>query len=127
MTNEVLNLISACDWDSVRFLFISGNVFDPLIYYSHLLPLVASLILVVFLYFKSSKNFATKILLATTVILDIWLLGDLILWATDKPAVTMYAWTIINMLEQMIYAGLLYFQLRQIRCRRIFSLLRIFY
>ncbi|OHA94319.1 MAG: hypothetical protein A3D37_00805 [Candidatus Zambryskibacteria bacterium RIFCSPHIGHO2_02_FULL_38_22] len=109
MTNEVLNLISACDWDSVRFLFISGNVFDPLIYYSHLLPLVASLILVVFLYFKSSKNFATKILLATTVILDIWLLGDLILWATDKPAVTMYAWTIINMLEPMIYAGLLYF------------------
>ncbi|OHB13925.1 MAG: hypothetical protein A2Y49_03015 [Candidatus Zambryskibacteria bacterium RIFCSPLOWO2_12_39_8] len=109
MTNEVVNLISACNWDSVRFLFISNNVFDPLIYYSHLFPLVASLILVTFLYFKSSKNLATKILLVTTILLDIWLFNDLIIWATDKPALTMYAWSILVLLEPMIYAGLLHF------------------
>ncbi|MFA6269814.1 MAG: HAMP domain-containing sensor histidine kinase [Candidatus Paceibacterota bacterium] len=107
--NEIQNLISACEWGSSKFLIFSTNVFDPIIYYSHLFPLISSLILVIFLYVKSNKTPATKILLATVFTLGIWLLGDLILWATDKPSVTMYVWTIINMVEPMVYAGLLYF------------------
>lgn len=109
MTNEILNLIDTCGWDSVKFLVISQNVFDPLIYYSHLFPLFASLILAIFLYIKSSKSYAIKILFLSIFLLDIWLLGDLILWATDRPDITMYAWTVLILIEPMIYAGLLYF------------------
>lgn len=109
MANDILDLITKCNWEPTRFLFTSGNVFDPLIYYSHLFPLISSLALVIFLYIKSNKTLATKLLLLTTVILDIWLLGDLILWATNKPYLTMYVWTILILVEPMIYAGLFYF------------------
>lgn len=109
MTNEITNFISACNWDSVRFLFISNNVFDPLIYYSHLLPLTASLILGIFLFIKTGKQFVTKILFITILLLSAWLFGDLVIWATNMPSVTMYVWSLTIMLEPMIYAGILYF------------------
>ncbi|OHA99898.1 MAG: hypothetical protein A3E93_00130 [Candidatus Zambryskibacteria bacterium RIFCSPHIGHO2_12_FULL_43_12b] len=45
----------------------------------------------------------------TTILLCVWLYFDLILWATEKPAFTMFFWSIINMIEPMIYAGILFF------------------
>ena len=109
MSDTVQQLITACQWDTVRFLFISGNVFDPLIYYSHLLPLIVSLSLGIFLYIKSKDQLAPKVLLATILFLAMWLLGDLIVWATDQPNMTMFAWSIVNMTEPIVYAGTLYF------------------
>ena len=44
-SEEVVKFIELCQWDTTNFLIISENVFGPLIYYSHLLPLVCSLLL----------------------------------------------------------------------------------
>ena len=37
-----MDIASFCHWDTAKFLFISGNVFDPLIYYSHFSSLLLS-------------------------------------------------------------------------------------
>jgi len=48
-----MDLLS-CNWDNAKFLIFSDNVFDPLIYYSHLGPLLLSvaLLLLIFLAIK---------------------------------------------------------------------------
>ena len=54
------NIIS-CGWDSAPYLFFSDNVFDPLIYYSHLGPVVLSLFLFILIYFGNKRELANKI------------------------------------------------------------------
>src|SRR3989344_5874785 len=109
MEHTVTEYIQMCHWDTSRFLVFSDNVFGNLIYYSHLLPLVVSLFLALFLFFKNRKSLATRWFLVTTILLSVWLFFDLILWATEKPAYTMFFWSIVNMVEPMIYAGILFF------------------
>ena len=109
MSNEVLKFIEMCQWDSARFLIISDNVFGALIYYSHLLPLIVSLFFASFIFIKNRKVLATRWLFVTTIFLAIWLFSDLILWATEKPSFTMFFWSIINIVEPIIYIGMLFF------------------
>ncbi len=111
MERSVGEYIQMCGWDQTKFLIFSDNVFGNLIYYSHLLPLVVSLALALFIFFKNKnrKLLASRWFLVTTILLSIWLLFDLILWATEKPAYTMFFWSIINMVEPMIYASMLFF------------------
>ncbi|MBX4195489.1 hypothetical protein KW796_00830 [Candidatus Parcubacteria bacterium] len=109
MERSISEYIKMCNWDSAKFLIFSDNVFGHLVYYSHLLPLAVSLVLALFIFFSNRKLSATKWLLITIITLSFWLFLDLILWATEKPAYTMFFWSIVNMLEPMIYAGMLFF------------------
>ena len=98
-----------CEWDPAKFLIFSDNVFGVFIYYSHLFPLVVSLIFTTFVFFKNPRFLATRWLLVTILLLSLWLFFDLILWATEDPSFTMFFWSIVNMIEPMIYAGILFF------------------
>ena len=109
MSNTVSQLISACAWSPVKFFVISQNVFDPLIYYSHLLPLILCLILGIFVFTKNSEKLEVKVLFTTIVLLSCWLISDLIVWATDKPQLTMFFWSITIITEPIIYGCTLYF------------------
>ena len=109
MEHSVTEYIQMCEWDPARFLIFSDNVFGNLIYYSHLLPLIVSLLLALFIFSKNKKSLSTRWFLITTILLSIWLFLDLILWATEKPSFTMFFWSIVNMIEPMIYAGILFF------------------
>lgn len=109
MERTVAEYIQMCEWDAAKFLVFSDNVFGNLIYYSHLLPLVVSLLLAFFIFSKNRKLLASKWFFLTAILLSIWLFFDLILWATEKPTFTMFFWSIVNMVEPMIYAGVLFF------------------
>lgn len=109
MTNLISDYIVMCEWDTARFLVFSENVFGPLIYYSHLLPLVVSLLFAIFIFLKNPKLLATKWLLLTSALLSLWLFFDLVLWATEKPAYTMFFWSMMVLIEPMVYAGMLFF------------------
>ncbi|MDO8565231.1 MAG: ATP-binding protein [bacterium] len=98
-----------CEWDTARFFIFSDNVFGNLIYYSHLLPLVVSLLFGLFLFLKNRKLLATKWFFVTTILLSAWLFFDLILWASERPDLIMFFWSLVNMIEPMIYAGVLFF------------------
>ena len=109
MQTSITDFINICEWDPARFFIISENVFGQLIYYSHLLPLVVSILLAMFVFLKNTKLLASRWLLVTTLLLSFWLFFDLILWATEKPSFTMFFWSIINLIEPLIYVGMLFF------------------
>lgn len=106
--DTVQKLIDACEWSSVRFLVFSDNVFDPFIYYSHLLPICVSLMIGFFILLRQ-KNFLTDILFFITILFSSWAFFDLILWATDKPHYTIFFWSLLVLIEPFIYAACLYF------------------
>ena len=98
-----------CQWDSASFFIISNNVFDHLIYYSHLLPIVVSIPLALIIFYKNPKLQASRWFLLTTLLLSLWLTFDLILWASEKPSFIMFFWSMVNMIEPMIFACSLFF------------------
>lgn len=105
----IQNFIEACQWDTTRFFFISANVFDPFIYWSHLVPLILSLALGLFIFFKNPKLLISRVLLFISISFSLWTFFDLILWATDKPHQTIFLWSIVNLIEVLLYAACLYF------------------
>lgn len=105
----IQEMIAACEWGASPFIFFSENVFSPLIYYSHLTPVLVSLIFGFYIYFANRKSLLNKILLFIALVLSTWLLLDLVLWATDSRRVVVFAWSLVNMIEPIIYAGFVYF------------------
>lgn len=109
MDYSVAEYIQMCEWAPAKFLIFYGNVFDSLIYYSHLLPLVFAVFLAGFIYLNNRGSLSVKWFVATTVLLASWLLFDLVLWATETPKYIMFFWSLVNMIEPLIYAGILLF------------------
>lgn len=98
-----------CGWDTTRFLIFSQNVFDPLIYYSHLTAFVLSFGFGFFVFWNNRRSIITQALFVITLFLSYWLLGDLVVWATEKSYTTMFMWSTINLVEPFVYAFSLYF------------------
>jgi len=109
MERTIAEYIQICEWDQAKFLIFSDNVFANLVYYSHLLPLVVSLLLALVVFFKNRKSLASKWFLVTTILLSVWLFSDLVLWANEKPSLIMFFWSLLVLIEPMIYAGMLFF------------------
>lgn len=107
--DSIQTAIEVCEWASSHFLIFSENVFDPLIYYSHLVPLVISVAFGVYIYVKNRESLVTKLLLCVILFLSIWLFGDLTLWATEHSHITMFFWSVINLVEPFVYALSFYF------------------
>lgn len=102
-------LIAQCEWAASPLILFSDNVFSPLIYYSHLTPILVSLIFGIYIYLANRQSLLNRILLFITLVLSTWLFLDLILWATDSLRMVIFAWSLVNMLEPVIYAGFVYF------------------
>ncbi len=109
MERTVIEYIQMCDWGTAKFLIFSNNVFGNLVYYSHLLPLIISLLLALFIFFKNKKLLSTRWFAITIILLSIWLFSDLVLWANEKPSLIMFFWSLLVLIEPMIYAGTLFF------------------
>jgi len=98
----------SCDWSPAFLLVFSNNVYDPLIYYSHLGPLIASLLLGTIVLLNNPRALVNRVLFSITVFFSIWVFLDLILWAIDKPEYSMFFWSIIVPIELLIYAASVY-------------------
>ena len=97
-----------CEWDTAKFLIFSNNGID-LIYYSHFtsIAIFAALLLLTFLKLKPWPKNAFR---AMAISYILWLACDLILWGNEKPDHIMFFWTIINLVEPLIFAaGYAYF------------------
>ena len=97
----------ACDWNSAYLLIFSDNV-GPLIYYSHLLPLIASLFLGVFVILGGRRTLVHWVLFFITLMFSTWVYFDLILWASPSPESVIFFWSSIVPVELLIYASCLY-------------------
>ncbi len=79
--------------------------------YSHIIPVVLSLILGIFVLVRTKFNLFSKIFLAFIAVFSLWLIGDLILW-TSNDYYSIYAiWSSLDYLEIVFYVLGLYFAL----------------
>lgn len=92
-----------CEWAPTSWLVVSENVFDPLIYYSHLVPILLSLPLALIIYWNDPNRRLNQYFFLTILLFSIWTFGDLILWANDEPALIMFVWSVLILLEPVIY------------------------
>ena len=99
-----------CNWYSSSLLIFSGNV-GPLIYYTHALPIIVSLILGVFVLLNNKRGLLNIVLFFITLSFAFWVYFDLILWASPNPEAVMFFWNSIIPVEMLMYAGCLYFVL----------------
>jgi signal transduction histidine kinase len=92
-----------CNFDKAIFFIFSGNVYDPLIYYSHLLPLVSSFILGIFVFLSDKKSLKNVLFFLLTVLFSIWIYFDLILWASESKEYIMFFWSLLVPIEFFIF------------------------
>ncbi len=98
-----------CNWDLSPFIFSSRNFSDDLVYYSHLLPLLISLIVAFFIYFSNRKSVINMTFLSLVLSFSIWVFADLILWVNARTDLIMFFWSLQIILEPLIYLSSLYF------------------
>lgn len=109
MDSLVSEVAAFCEWSDVRFLFLSSNVFDPLIYYSHIIPILLALPLAIFVFFSSPKAREVRAFVATVLLFCLWSAIDLVLWAHPDPGYIMFFWSLTILIEPLIYLSALTF------------------
>ncbi len=79
--------------------------------YSHVIPIVLSLLLAIFVLVKAKFNFFSKIFLSFIVVFSAWLLGDLITWVSNNYYLVYATWSFLDYIEIVFYVLGLYFAL----------------
>ena len=86
--------------------FLGSNV---ILYYSHVPTAVVSLLLGLFIFIKNRKDTSSRLFFLVTVLFALWSFFDLVLWSSPDSRKTMFFWSIINLLENMVSCFTLYF------------------
>lgn len=103
-----------CSWDTAPYLLFSNEV-EPLVYYSHLFPAIAVMILALVVIYRNSNLLTAKLFFTIATLFATYAVFDLILWATEKPSLIMFFWSMLTYIEPLIYASMLYLVLVFIR------------
>ncbi|MFA5773253.1 MAG: HAMP domain-containing sensor histidine kinase [Candidatus Paceibacterota bacterium] len=109
METSIQTFMELCQWDTARFLIFSNNVFGALIYYSHFVAIILSLIVGFFVFFRDKKSLINRILFFIMISFSLWVFFDLILWANEKNYLIMFFWSMMIIVEPLIYALCVYF------------------
>lgn len=109
MNQTILEAVKSCEWGVSKFLIFSNNVFEPLIYYSHLGVLILTLFFGLFVYLNNRVETQNKTLFYLSLTISVWLFSDLVLWASEKISYVMFFWSLEIIIEPIIYILALYF------------------
>lgn len=77
--------------------------------YSHLIPVVFSLLLGLFIAIKAKFDLSSKIFLAFITTFCLWLIGDLITWTMTNYSLIYFVWSVLDYIEILFYILGLYF------------------
>src|SRR3989344_3680406 len=91
-----------CPWESPTYLFFSSNI-PTLFFYSHIPAIIVALLAGFVVFLKSGKSKAGITLFIVTILFSLWTFFDLILWATNRPDVVMFFWSLQILLEPFKY------------------------
>jgi len=91
-----------CPWDAAQYFVYSENI-PTLFFYSHIPAIIVALFVGLLVFFKDKTSSMGRVLLCITTLFSIWSIFDLILWATNRPDVVMFFWSMQILIEPMIY------------------------
>lgn len=92
-----------CPWEPATFLFISSNV-PLLINYSHFIAIFSAIVVSLVVFIHDPKNLLSRLFLFFSTLFSVWALLDVILWATNDPALVMFSWSLQVLIEPLTYA-----------------------
>lgn len=87
--------------------------------YSHIIPIILSLTLAFFIFFKAKFNLFSKIFLAFVIAFCVWLIGDLIIWTSNDYDLIYAVWSTLVYIELVFFILGLYFVMTFIHERDI--------
>ena len=100
-----MNLL--CPWEPAKYLIFSANV-PSILYYALIPGMVISLLFSIYVFSRDKKNLSSLLLLFVSIFFFIWGFLDLILFATNDPQVVMFFWSVVILVEPLIYICALY-------------------
>lgn len=105
-----MNIIdpTICGWAPAPYLFISENV-TGFLTYSHLFPPLIAVIVTVVVVANNPRNRAAWWLFFVSTMFALWCLVDLIIWASDRSDIVMFAWSSLIYVDLLIFVGATYF------------------
>ena len=91
-----------CEWVEPTF-FLFSELVPPLIYYSHLFPASAALILFTIIALVRNKTLTTYLFLLVSGLFVVFSILDLYLWASIDPSYIMLIWSLLTYVEPLIF------------------------
>jgi signal transduction histidine kinase len=95
-------LIKTCPWEPAQWLIFSENV-PTLLFYSHFTAILSALLIGTFILISAKNKLAAKLLSILFLLFSIWAVIDIAIWASNDPAVVLFWWSIIVLIEPIIY------------------------
>lgn len=81
---------------TINTCFASTNTVHSIAYYSHLIPIVALIILSVFIYRNSGFKLAVNVFIFFVISLTFWLAADLVLWVSQNYYLVHFLWSLLD-------------------------------
>ena len=91
-----------CPWEPSTYLILSSNV-PTLIYYSHAVAIVSALGIGSLIFANNPRDTVPRLILLFVSLFSIWAALDVILWATNRPDVVMFSWSLQVLIEPLTY------------------------
>jgi signal transduction histidine kinase len=82
---------------------------SPLLYYSHIPTALLSFFFGLFVLLKSKRDLSSRLFFLVTLLFVFWSAFDLILWSSPDSRKTVFFWSIINFIENLISVSTFYF------------------
>lgn len=93
----------------INTCYQTQNSLQTIVRFSHIIPIVLSLTLAFFVFFKAKYNLLSKIFLSFVVMFCTWLIGDHIAWSSLNYFFVYSTWSILDYIEILFYVLGLYF------------------
>jgi signal transduction histidine kinase len=82
--------------NTINTCFASTNALHTVAYYSHLIPIAASVILSIFIYKYSNLKLARNIFIVFVLSFSIWLIADLVTWVSPNYYLVHFFWSLLD-------------------------------
>ena len=91
-----------CPWETAQYFVYSSNI-PNLFFYSHIPAILVALVVGLLVFYKSNKSKVGTSLLIASILFSLWSLFDLIIWATNRPDVVLFFWSLQILFEPLVY------------------------
>ena len=91
-----------CPWETAQYFVYSSNI-PTLFFYSHIPAILVALVVGLLVFYKSNKSKVGTSLLIASILFSLWSLFDLIIWATNRPDVVLFFWSLQILFEPLVY------------------------
>ncbi len=91
-----------CPWEGAKYIFFSDNT-PSLLFYSHIPAILVAGVFAILVLKQKQKKISEWLLSFVLLLSILWTGIDLVLWATNRPDVVMFFWTLQILIEIGIY------------------------